>query len=79
MKFNFKIQQYQTDAVDAVVKVFAGQGFHEGIHYIRDFGVKPEMPAEPLFTGPEQMSFVHVDQQLSVDDIEDDDTGFKNE
>lgn len=22
MKFNFKIQQYQTDAVDAVVKVF---------------------------------------------------------
>lgn len=27
MKFNFKIQQYQTDAVDAVVKVFNGQGF----------------------------------------------------
>ena len=24
MKFNFKIQQYQTDAVDAVVNVFAG-------------------------------------------------------
>ncbi len=24
MKFNFKIQPYQTDAVDAVVKVFAG-------------------------------------------------------
>lgn len=24
MKFNFKIQQYQTDAVDAVVKVFRG-------------------------------------------------------
>ena len=23
MKFNFKIQQYQTDAVDAVVNVFA--------------------------------------------------------
>ena len=62
MKFNFKIQQYQTDAVDAVVKVFAGQGFHEGIHYIRDLGVKPEMPAEPLFTGPEQMSFVPVEK-----------------
>lgn len=29
MKFNFKIQQYQTDAVDAVVRVFQGQGFHE--------------------------------------------------
>ena len=53
MKFNFKIQQYQTDAVDAVVKVFAGQGFHEGIHYIRDLGVRPQAPAEPLFTEPE--------------------------
>lgn len=25
MKFKFKIQAYQTDAVDAVVKVFNGQ------------------------------------------------------
>ena len=35
MKFNFKIQQYQTDAVDAVVRVFQGQGFHDKISYIR--------------------------------------------
>lgn len=27
MKFNFKIQQYQTDAVEAVVRVFNGQLF----------------------------------------------------
>ena len=27
MKFNFKIQQYQTDAVNAVVKVFSGKDF----------------------------------------------------
>ncbi len=80
MKFNFKIQQYQTDAVDAVVKVFAGQGFHEGIHYIRDLGIHPKAPAEPYFTEPEQMSFIPADRQLSVDDIDlDDDTGFKNE
>lgn len=80
MKFNFKIQQYQTDAVEAVVKVFAGQGFHEGIHYIRDLGVRSKAPAEPLFTEPEQMSFIPADRQLSVDDVElDDDTGFKNE
>lgn len=26
MKFNFKVQQYQTDAVDAVEKVFNGRG-----------------------------------------------------
>lgn len=36
MKFNFKIQQYQTDAVDAVVKVFQGQEYHDKISYIRD-------------------------------------------
>ena len=38
MKFNFKIQQYQTDAVDAVVRVFQGQVFHDKISYIRDRG-----------------------------------------
>ena len=38
MKFNFKVQQYQTDAVDAVVKVFNGQGFQNKINYIRDLG-----------------------------------------
>ena len=38
MKFNFKIQQYQTDAVEAVANVFAGQGFHDRIAYRRDVG-----------------------------------------
>lgn len=42
MKFNFKIQQYQTDAVDAVVKVFQGQGYHDKISYIRDLGRRQE-------------------------------------
>ncbi len=38
MKFNFKIQQYQTDAVEAVVKVFTRQGYAEKRRYIRDLG-----------------------------------------
>ena len=38
MKFNFKIQQYQTDAVEAVCNVFAGQGFNSGVGYRRDLG-----------------------------------------
>lgn len=42
MKFNFKIQQYQTDAVVAVVKVFQGQGYHDKISYIRDLGRRQE-------------------------------------
>ena len=39
MKFNFKIQQYQTDAVEAVVRVFGGQGYHDKIGYNRDMGI----------------------------------------
>lgn len=63
MKFNFKIQQYQTDAVDAVVKVFNGQGFHDKINYIRDLG------------NTEQ----NLSSQVSFDENEImDDTGYKN-
>jgi type III restriction enzyme len=38
MKLQFKVQQYQTDAVDAVVDVFAGQPKHDGISYRIDPG-----------------------------------------
>nr|WP_290913149.1 DEAD/DEAH box helicase family protein [Eubacterium sp.] len=64
MKFNFKIQQYQTDAVDAVVKVFNGQGFHDKINYIRDLG------------NTEQ----NLSSQVSFDENDiTDDIGYKNE
>lgn len=39
MKFKFKIQQFQTDAVNAVVKVFAGQPFNDKVSYLRDMGI----------------------------------------
>lgn len=39
MKFKFTIQDYQTEAVDSVVNVFAGQPFQDKIHYRRDIGV----------------------------------------
>lgn len=42
MKLQFKVQQYQTDAVDSVVDVFAGQPKHDGVSYRIDPGnVKP--------------------------------------
>ena len=69
MKFNFKIQQYQTDAVDAVVQVFSGQGFYDRTRYIRDLGKK---------TANQQMAMPTVDEYGEVYDPEDD-TGFKNE
>lgn len=38
MKFNFKIQQYQTDAVENTVSVFAGQPSRDTTSYRRDLG-----------------------------------------
>ena len=38
MKFQFKIQQYQTDAVENTVSVFAGQPSHDPATYRRDVG-----------------------------------------
>ena len=38
MKFQFKIQQYQTDAVENTVSVFAGQPSHDSAAYRRDVG-----------------------------------------
>lgn len=70
MKFNFKIQQYQTDAVDAVVKVFNGQGFHDKINYIRDLGkMKPDVS---------QITLGVTEEEIELYDPMDD-TGYKNE
>ncbi|KQM39438.1 type III restriction-modification system endonuclease [Microbacterium sp. Leaf203] len=38
MKLQFKVQQYQTEAVNAVVDVFAGQPFADGVKYRIDPG-----------------------------------------
>lgn len=71
MKFNFKIQQYQTDAVNAVVQVFAGQGYHDKIRYIRDLGKKRSDPVyQTILAGSDE------DPELA-DPLND--TGYKNE
>jgi hypothetical protein len=38
MKFNFKIQPFQTKAVDNIVRVFNGQAKQDRISYRRDVG-----------------------------------------
>ena len=70
MKFNFKIQDYQTDAVDSIVKVFEGQGYHSGLGYIRDLG-SLEIPQQ------KQLSLLgdEFGEQLELEDT----TGYKNE
>ena len=46
MKFKYTIQQYQSDAVDSVVKVFAGQPFSDRVHYRIDTGVDQKSGTE---------------------------------
>ena len=67
MKFNFKIQQYQTDAVDAVIKVFQGQGYHDKLRYVRDVGT------QRTDASYQQESYMPTDE-----DDPGDDTGYKN-
>lgn len=65
MKFTFKIQQYQTEAVEAVVYIFRGQGMHANAAYLRDRGIENK-PADS------QLSLLE-DEEVYAD------TGFKNE
>ena len=56
MKFKFKIQNYQTEAVNAVVKVFEGQPFNDRLSYLRDLGKQ---------TAPVQQTFENVGEDFS--------------
>ena len=73
MKFRFKIQQYQIDAVDSVVRVFDGQHYSDGVSYIRDLGEQ-----EPVMPPQNGQLSMFPDPQLTFDDVLDD-TGYKNE
>lgn len=70
MKFNFKIQPYQTDAVDSVVKVFNGQHHYDRTSYIRDLGKHESDQTK-------QLTLDVADEYGEHIDIEND-TGFKN-
>lgn len=67
MKFKFKVQQYQTDAVNSVVNIFEGQPFSNQVKYVRDLGIK-RTPQN------QQLGFFD-DQDLQDVDVT---TGFKN-
>ncbi len=75
MKFNFIIQQYQTDAARSVVGVFKGQPYSNPVNYRRDIG---KGKAGVSYS---QMSFadsMYEQQELALTD-DYDDAGFKNE
>lgn len=64
MKFNFKIQKYQTDAVDAIVKCFEGQQFADKIAYLRDMGNLAFSEFDFESTGYRNASLVLNDREL---------------
>jgi type III restriction enzyme len=67
MQFQFKIQSFQTEAVNSVVKIFSGQPFIDQIGYTRDLGIRKT----PKLT---QIDFL-APQTPETDVI---DVGFKN-
>ena len=69
MKFNFKTQQYQTDAVDAVTSVFTGQGYQNKTSYIRDIGTTKQKDIDLLTYS--------VSKDVFSDSFED--IGYKND
>lgn len=74
MKFNFKIQQYQTDAVESVVSVFKGQPYSDPVNYRRDIGSLRQGQSYS------QRSFQTDGEQQTLDVTDDfDEEGFRNE
>ncbi len=73
MKFSFKIQQYQTDAVEAVARIFQGQPYHAGVSYIRDIRTLQGLSGQ-LSLLPSAEDGVRLELQDLIND-----SGFKNE
>ncbi len=67
MKFQFKIQQYQTDAVNSVIDIFAGQPYSDRVSYVRDLGIR-NIPTI------EQTTFLSGTDSNNDDDL----MGFRN-
>ena len=61
MKFQFKIQDYQTIAVEDTVNVFRGQPKIEPKHYRRDIG---KIAKGSIFSEEEEAGYRNADIQL---------------
>lgn len=63
MKFKFKIQDYQTKAVENVVGVFKGQPLSDTVKYTRDLGIREK--------GIEQITFINnAEKEINPKEIE---------
>ncbi|MBQ1971814.1 MAG: DEAD/DEAH box helicase family protein [Treponema sp.] len=83
MKFTFKIQKYQTEAVDSLVKCFEGQQFADKVQYLRDKGLMPKIQKvnnqEELFDEQMLKQVLHDrHSELDSESFEDSDNGYRN-
>lgn len=71
MKFRFKVQKYQTEAVESVVNVFEGQPKQESSTYTRDLGIVDKHRHI-------QGSLFDDELEATTDYYDEDDIGFSN-
>lgn len=66
MKFKFTIQPYQTEAVDSVINIFAGQPFNDRFTYRRDVDIsRIQDPAD----GDPLLGFANAKAQLTAQQL----------
>ena len=73
MKFSFKIQPYQTDAVEAAARVFQGQPYNAEVSYMRDIGTYRRLNVQSSSEVVKEFEWQDVVGEDAVDDF-----GFKN-
>lgn len=70
MKFKFKIQEYQTNAVESVIKVFNGQSKYESMTYNRDLGKQINKEKQVLLIDDEDATgYKNAELKLSNDTL----------
>ncbi len=71
MQFQYKIQPFQTEAVQSVISIFSGQAYSDRVGYTRDLGIRIAEAPHPF-----QTSFLTSPEPEPEEEIE---VGFKNE
>lgn len=69
MKLKFTIQPYQTEAVDSVVRVFAGQPFNDNFTYRRDVEIERDITNYMLSDEELYRGFANADVRLSDNEL----------
>lgn len=68
MKFKFTIQPYQTEAVESVVNVFAGQPFQDRFSYLRE--VKIERDVTNWMLSEEELTIGFANAKVQIDSFQ---------